>query len=93
MRGQHVRLFKSTIRISRKSLKNIDGVAPDTRIDLECQLQRHLFRYVREFRLIVTEKGVILRGRTESYYAKQLAQHTVMTATCLPILANEIVVS
>jgi hypothetical protein len=32
----------------------------------------------------------ILQGRALRYYAKQLAQHSVMTATTLPIVANEI---
>jgi hypothetical protein len=34
--------------------------------------------------------GLILRGRTSTYYAKQLAQHAVMAVTNVPILANEI---
>jgi len=33
---------------------------------------------------------LILRGRTRTYYAKQLAQQAVMEATALPIRANEI---
>ncbi len=34
--------------------------------------------------------GVILRGTAQSFYAKQLAQHAVMTGTDLPIVRNEI---
>jgi hypothetical protein len=34
--------------------------------------------------------GVILRGTARSFYAKQLAQHAVMTGTALPIVRNEI---
>jgi hypothetical protein len=37
--------------------------------------------------------GVILRGHSQTYYAKQLAQQAVMEATRLRILANEIEVS
>jgi hypothetical protein len=48
---------------------------------------------VRDLRLVVTDKGVVLRGTAGTYYAKQLAQHVVMGATGLPILANEIEVS
>ena len=44
-------------------------------------------------RLVVVDKGLILRGYAHTYYAKQLAQHWVMEATRLPILANEIEVS
>jgi hypothetical protein len=46
--------------------------------------------HVREFQLVVVDRGLILRGRAHTYYAKQLAQHAVMDATGLPILANEI---
>lgn len=34
--------------------------------------------------------GLILRGQTHSYYAKQLAQHHVLELSELPILANDI---
>lgn len=34
--------------------------------------------------------GLVLRGRTCTYYAKQLTQHAVMELTEFPILANEI---
>jgi hypothetical protein len=36
------------------------------------------------------DDGVILRGVAYSFYAKQLAQHSVMEITKLPVLANEI---
>jgi hypothetical protein len=48
---------------------------------------------VRDFEILVTDEGVCLRGRVSTYYAKQLAQHAVMNATRIPILANEIEVS
>jgi hypothetical protein len=34
--------------------------------------------------------ALIIRGRASTYYVKQLAQHAVMAATAVPILANEI---
>jgi hypothetical protein len=34
--------------------------------------------------------GVVLRGTARSFYAKQLAQHAVMTGTDLPIVRNAI---
>jgi hypothetical protein len=43
--------------------------------------------------VIRTSSGKALRGFAHTYYAKQLAQHAVMEATKLPILANEIEVS
>lgn len=34
--------------------------------------------------------GVVIRGTARSFYAKQLAQHAVLTGTDLPIVRNEI---
>ena len=51
---------------------------------------RRLQGRVSDFRLLVLASGLILRGRTFSYHAKQLVQHAVMEATIAPILANEI---
>jgi hypothetical protein len=45
---------------------------------------------VRNLRLILDEQGIVLQGQALTYYVKQLAQHTVMTAIDLPILRNEI---
>jgi hypothetical protein len=80
----------------------MNGQAPEQTIDLGTpnwvtELETHvlcrLSGQVRDFRLVVADKGLILRGRAHTYYAKQLAQHAVMEATKLPILANEIEVS
>ena len=57
---------------------------------LELQVQSRLGSRVRDLRLIAGAQGLILRGRALTYHAKQLAQHALMTATRLPILANEI---
>jgi hypothetical protein len=54
-----------------------------------CQLGARIY----DLQVLRREKGLILRGRTRTYYAKQLAQHAVMAVTDLPILANEIEVS
>jgi len=43
--------------------------------------------------LVVTDGGLILRGRCRTYYVKQLVQHAVMEASDRPILANEIEVT
>lgn len=45
---------------------------------------------VNGLRVLVLKEGVILRGQTSTYYAKQVAQQAAMDATALPILANEI---
>jgi hypothetical protein len=57
---------------------------------LETHVQARLHGRVRHFRLVARGCGLILTGRAGTYYAKQLAQHAVMEATSLPILANEI---
>jgi hypothetical protein len=56
-------------------------------------VQRCLGSQVRHLCVIACDQGIILQGRAHTYYAKQLAQHAVMRATRLPILANEIEVS
>jgi hypothetical protein len=61
--------------------------------ELEAHIQCRLGGRISEFRVVVADKGLILRGHARTYYAKQLAQHAVMEVTGLPILANEIEVS
>ncbi len=57
---------------------------------LESLVENRLSGQLHGFQLSATNGGLVLRGRTRSYYGKQLAQHAVMEATALPILANEI---
>jgi hypothetical protein len=57
---------------------------------MENRIRHQLSGRLREFRLEVHDAGVVLRGRARTYFAKQFAQHTVMAATDLPILRNEI---
>lgn len=47
-------------------------------------------RRIRDLRIEVRGAGLVLHGRANSYHAKQLAQHAVMTVTDLPLIANEI---
>jgi hypothetical protein len=58
--------------------------------DLENQVRSGLHGRVGHFRLILSGCGLVLRGHSDSFYGKQMAQHAVMKATRLPILANEI---
>jgi hypothetical protein len=60
---------------------------------LEGTVQWQLNGRVRDFRLLLHDNGLILQGYAFSYYAKQLAQHAIMQATRLPILANDIEVN
>jgi hypothetical protein len=45
---------------------------------------------LRGFCLTVRGSGLVLCGQARNYYAKQMAQHAVMEATELKIVANEI---
>ncbi len=53
-------------------------------------IQRRLIGRLREFRLLLRDGGLILKGSAHTYYAKQLAQEAVKAAIELPIRANEI---
>ena len=64
---------------------------PDER--LEVLMQRRLGNRVRDLRIIRRDDGLILQGRTNTYYAKQLAQHAAMELGNEPILANDIEVA
>jgi hypothetical protein len=57
---------------------------------LEAHLRGELGCRVLDLTLERHGLGLVLRGRTHTYYAKQLAQHALMEATDLPIFANEI---
>ena len=74
----------------------------DEDMDLACQdelgrleelVKRRLNGRLRSFELVVRDDGLILRGRTTTYYAKQLAQHAIMAATQVRIAANDIEVT
>lgn len=59
---------------------------------LEALIQRRLLgrAWVRGFRVLVQEKGLVLQGCAPTFYAKQLAQHAAMEVGGFPVLANEI---
>ena len=57
---------------------------------LQAHIERRVTGRVRHLRLDVRAEGLVLQGHAFSYYVKQLAQHAVMEASDMPILANEI---
>ena len=59
---------------------------------LECLIRRDFAMRVHNFRLHACDKGLVLEGRTKTYYGKQLVQHALMDDTDCPIHANNIVV-
>jgi hypothetical protein len=74
-------------------MQTIANAAEPLEIDLDA-LEAHVYSQlhgrVRDLRLVAGEDGLRLRGCTHSYYVKQLAQHAVMQATRIRIVANEI---
>lgn len=72
------------------SLDLIDDVKFTREEHLESLMQRRLGNRIRGLRIQVQPHGVILQGRTNTYHAKQLAQHAAMELANLPILANDI---
>ena len=58
--------------------------------DLEACVQRLLGRRLRDFQITAARDGLIMKGTSTSWCAKQLAQHAVLTVARLPLIANEI---
>jgi hypothetical protein len=69
---------------------NLAPMSADKVEELRSRVWRRSGGWVRDFRLLLRGRGLVLQGRAPTYYAKQLAQHAIMEATPLPILANEI---
>jgi hypothetical protein len=58
--------------------------------DLEEMVRQRLGGRLRDFRLLIRDAGLVMRGRTRTRHAKQLAQHALIEMTDAPINANEI---
>jgi hypothetical protein len=67
------------------ALPSPNGVA-----ELEEHVRNRLKSRLRDFQIFFEDGGLILRGRTRTFHAKQLAQHAVMELCDLPIHGNEI---
>jgi hypothetical protein len=65
----------------------------ETLARIEEHVRHRLTGLLGDFQLDFRDNGLVLRGHVHSYYAKQLAQHSVMEASSLPICANEMEVS
>lgn len=75
------------------------SVSPDEAVDgdrelpLNAQVSGLIGRRIRDLRIEIRAEGLILRGRANSYHAKQLAQHALLAVTDLPLAANQIEVA
>jgi hypothetical protein len=65
-------------------------LTPETLAELEALVRQRLGGQLRDFRLSIRDTGLVLRGRTRSHHAKQLAQQALMDMTRAPVRANEI---
>jgi hypothetical protein len=71
----------------------VDVTTADGATKVETFVQCRLAGQVRDLRVVVKDKGLLLRGRACTYHARQLAEQAVTKLTSLPILTNEIEVS
>lgn len=71
-------------------MRAVSDLFSDRIAQVEAHVQSRLNGQVRDLRVEARDQGLVLRGHTHTYYAKQQAQHAVQKASGLPILANEI---
>jgi hypothetical protein len=71
----------------------IDETPSEEEDKIVTHLRARLGSRVRDLRVLRRNNGVVLQGSVFTYHAKQLAQHSVMEITDLPIVANEIEVA
>ena len=57
---------------------------------LEESVRCRLAGRVDDFRVLLRDTGLVLQGHCHSHHVKQLAQHLVVQATHVPLLANDI---
>jgi hypothetical protein len=78
---------------SQLEAQTISRDSSDVVAELEEHVRWRLHGRVRDLHLDWNQHGLVVRGRSRTYYAKQLAQEAVMKITDLPVVANEIEVS
>lgn len=63
---------------------------PDFAECVESRVQ-HLFAgRVRDFRVLIRDQGLVLKGRTRTYHARQLVRQAAIEAAGMPIVADEL---
>jgi hypothetical protein len=70
----------------------VQSLSPQLRADLERQVLTRTGRRIRDLAVELHPERVVLRGSTQSYYLKQLAQHGVREVLPHVRLENAIVV-
>lgn len=57
---------------------------------VEGGIAREFSQRLREFHIAIRSEGLVLEGRTKTYFMKQIVQEAVVRAINLPIVANQI---
>ena len=70
-------------------MRAVSDLFSDRIAQVEAHVQSQLNGRLSDLRLETRDQGLVLRGYTHTYHAKQLAQQAVQKASGLPILANE----
>jgi|SRR6516164_2163697 hypothetical protein len=79
--------------MSEPTIRQVNGNDCEAMRQLETNVGLRLSGHVRGFRIELHEQGLVLRGSSRSFYAKQLAQHAVMRSTGIRIVRNLIEVA
>ncbi len=67
-----------------------ESMIPVNSEEVERLLRQRLHGQARHLRVVRRDGGIVLQGRTSSYYAKQLAQTVVLRVLGRTLLVNEI---
>lgn len=59
---------------------------------VESSISYRFSQRVHEFHIVARNDGLVLEGRTRTYFSKQVLQQAVISAIDLPIVANNIIV-
>ena len=80
--------MEDSLTLSRGAARRFADVLPETQeaaeqlvASIERAVQRETGHGVYDLAVEISAQGILLRGRCETYYCKQLAQHAVM---CMP---------
>lgn len=70
------------VQLSDQRQSNVNG--------MEATVRQLLGSRVRDFRLVDLGECLVLSGKTTTYYAKQLAQHAILTENRTAFVVNNI---
>ena len=82
--------WEVSVRKSRSYLPQTQEEAAELAALIELTIDQETGHGVRDLTVIVEGEGIVLTGRCESFYHKQLAQHAAMTISGCQRLSNGI---